>query len=74
MSKIFKTPVRLPALNQDPTGHEGDIYFNHPGQAIKFYDGSSWQTVGGSITGSIILIDGGNASSSYIYNLDGGGA
>lgn len=56
-------PLHAVALEQDPaTGRIGDIYYNTLDSELKFYDGSSWTTVGGGvITG---LLD-------HIHDYDG---
>jgi hypothetical protein len=75
MSKRFLAPIRLAKLENDPAGHEGDIYFNTILKAIKYFDGTSWiamQQGGGG--GDITIIEGGYASSQYpvLDLLDGG--
>jgi hypothetical protein len=73
MSKLYLTPIRLVNLESDPMGHKGDIYFNSFDNSPKYFDGTSWQSFGSSSNGNI-LIDGGGASSSFVSDLDGGGA
>jgi hypothetical protein len=73
MSKVFKVPLKPPTLNSDPSGTKGDFYYNNIDKAYRYHDGTGWQKWTGT-SGSVTIIDGGAANSTYIYNLDGGGA
>lgn len=71
MSKVFLTPIKLVNLSSDPVGHAGDIYFNNNLNALKYYNGSSWVTIGASTLNNI---DGGSSELNdiEIEVLDGG--
>jgi hypothetical protein len=72
MAKQFLTPTGLLSLNTDPVGTLGAIYYNIAEDAIKVYNGTTWNPVGSSST--TIMIDGGSASSTYLEAYDGGDA
>ena len=74
MSKVFKVPLKPPVLTSDPSGTKGDFYYNDNDKAYRYHDDTGWQKWTGTASGSIIIIDGGGANSTYIYNLDAGGA
>ena len=62
MSVQRLVPLHAVALATDPANPRlGDIYFNTTDSALKFYDGSSWNPVGGAVTG---LLD-------HIHTYDG---
>lgn len=47
MAKKFLTPITPPALATDPaTGTTGAIYYNTVSNALKYYNGTTWTTVG----------------------------
>lgn len=83
MSVQRLVPLHAVALATDPANPRlGDIYFNTTDSALKFYDGSSWNLVGGAVTG---LLDHIHTYDGAIYSvesysvpnpgvLDGGGA
>lgn len=54
MAKKFLTPVVPPSLSSDPaSGTAGAIYYNTVSNSLKYYNGTSWTTVGGSGTSTI---------------------
>ena len=58
MAKKFLTPVAPPSLASDPaSGVAGAIYFNTTSNALKFYNGTSWELIGGGGGGSNNLLD-----------------
>jgi len=47
MSKKFLTPIAPPALSSDPaTGAVGAIYYNTSLNALRYYNGTIWTTIG----------------------------
>lgn len=63
MSVQRLVPLHAVALSSDPsTGRIGDIYYNTVEQELRFYDGTSWNPVGGAITG---ILD-------HVHTYDGG--
>ena len=59
--------IKLQHLSSDPTGVEGQIYYNTSDNEVKFYNGSAWQAFGtgtatGDITGVTLSGDSGSAS------------
>ena len=59
--------IKLQHLSSDPTGVEGQIYYNTSDNEVKFYNGSSWQAFGtgtatGDITGVTLSGDSGSAA------------
>jgi hypothetical protein len=47
VARLFKTPIAPPALNSDPSGtYAGEIYYNTTSGVLKYYNGTTWQTVG----------------------------
>lgn len=53
MAKKFLTPVVPPSLGSDPAGAvAGAIYFNNSLNALRYYDGSGWITIGAATEGS----------------------
>jgi len=47
VSKPFLTPINLVQAATDPvTATAGDMYFNTVDQAVKVYNGTSWNDVG----------------------------
>lgn len=83
MSVKRLVPLHAVALATDPANPRlGDIYFNTTDSALKFYDGSRWNPVGGAVTG---LLDHIHTYDGAIYSVesvevpspgvvDGGGA
>lgn len=63
MSVKRLVPLHAVALSTDPsTGRVGDIYYNDVEDELRFYDGTSWNPVGGAITG---ILD-------HVHTYDGG--
>jgi len=59
--------IKLQHLSSDPTGVEGQIYYNTSDNEVKFYNGSAWQAFGtgtatGDITGVTLSGDSGSAA------------
>jgi hypothetical protein len=83
MSVKRLVPLHAVALATDPAEPRiGDIYYNTTDNALKYYDGSSWNPVGGAVTG---LLDHIHTYDGAIYSvetyqvpspgvIDGGGA
>ncbi len=83
MSVKRLVPLHAVALAVDPSEPRiGDIYFNTVDSALKYYDGSAWNPVGGAVTG---LLDHIHTYDGAIYSVesievpapgvvDGGGA
>lgn len=46
MSKKFLTPLVPPKLTADPAGTEGAIYYNTVSKTLRFFDGTTWSSVG----------------------------
>ena len=58
MSKIFKTSIKPVRLSSDPSGTEGDVYYNTYIKSLKYHDGTTWQVVGsGSGSSTIQVLD-----------------
>lgn len=74
MSKRFLTPIGLLSRGSDPIGIEGSIYYNSQDKTVRLFDGSTWSPISGSGGENIVNIDGGDASSQYYAELDGGNA
>jgi hypothetical protein len=75
MTKRFLTPIGLLSRGSDPIGIEGSIYYNSQDKSVKLFDGTTWNPVGTGPGGEdIVMVDGGNASSQYFSELDGGNA
>lgn len=52
MSVKRLVPLHAVVLDTDPaTGRIGDIYYNSVSEELKYFDGTSWNAVGGAITG-----------------------
>ena len=63
MARKFQTPIAPPALSSDPSeAVTGAIYFNTTSNVLKFYNGTTWATVG---TGA-----GGGGTATAIQALD----
>jgi hypothetical protein len=52
MSKVFKSPIKPPALSTDPVGTAGDIYFNRVSKVLRFHNGTNWENIGTGSSGS----------------------
>lgn len=70
MAKQFLTPTGLLSSTTDPVGTLGAIYYNIADDAIKVYNGTTWNAVGSSA----VSLDGGSASTVYLESYDGGNA
>jgi hypothetical protein len=71
MAKKFLTPINVAQGNAYPTVAEaGDIFYRTDLGSMYTYDGIEWISMTAS---DITNVDGGNASSSYNINYDGGG-
>jgi len=46
MTKRFLSPISLANLSTDPTGSTGAFYYNTASNALKYYNGSTWVTLG----------------------------
>jgi hypothetical protein len=69
MARKFVVPLGLLPAANDPTGQTaGETYYNTTYKTIKTYDGAVWSSVGDSV----ININGGTPSDTYIIELDGG--
>lgn len=63
MSVQRLVPLHAVALSSNPSSARiGDIYYNTVEQELRFYDGTSWNPVGGAITG---ILD-------HVHTYDGG--
>ena len=57
MAKKFLTPLVPPQLATDPnTTVEGAIYYNTVAKAFKYYDGTTWSTLGGGGSSSLLEV------------------
>lgn len=72
MSRKFLTPTGLLAASADPVGTLGAIYYNTAENAIKVYNGTTWNAVGSGT--NIASVEGGSASTIYLESYDGGNA
>ena len=62
MSVKRLVPLHAVALSSNPASPRiGDIYFNTVDSELKYFDGSTWNAVGGAVTG---LLD-------HIHTYDG---
>ena len=52
MTKRFLTPISLANLSADPTGSAGAFYYNTSANTLKYYNGSTWVTLGSGPTGA----------------------
>ena len=59
MTKRFLTPISLANLSADPTGSAGAFYYNTSANTLKYYNGSTWVTLGSGPT---------NATAPVTYN------
>ena len=63
MSVKRLVPLHAVALATNPSNPRvGDIYYNTAENELRYYDGTSWNPVGGAITG---LLD-------HVHTYDGG--
>ena len=57
MAKKFLTPLVPPQLATDPnTTVEGAIYYNTVAKTFKYYDGTTWSTLGGGGNSSLLEV------------------
>ncbi len=70
MSVKRLVPLHAVALESNPAaGRIGDLYYNTVEQALKYYDGSAWNLIGGgAITG---LLDHVHTYDGQIYSVSG---
>ncbi len=69
-SKKFLTPINIIQGASFPAdADQGDLFFRSDLGSMFTYDGLSWVSMVGS---TITNVDGGNATSSYNINYDGG--
>lgn len=45
MSRKFKSLLNLTTLPSDPSGSEGDVFFNTSDKALKIHNGITWVTI-----------------------------
>lgn len=45
MSMKFKSLLNLTTLPSDPSGSEGDVFFNTSEKALKIHNGTTWVTI-----------------------------
>jgi hypothetical protein len=45
MSRKFKSLLNLTTLTTDPSGSEGDVFFNTTDKALKIHNGTTWVTI-----------------------------
>lgn len=70
-SKKFLTPINIVQGAAFPAdADQGDLFFRSDLGSMYTYDGTGWISMTGS---EITNVDGGDASSSYNINYDGGG-
>lgn len=70
-SKKFLTPINIVQGTSFPaSADQGDLFFRSDIGSMYTYDGLSWVSMTAS---DITNVDGGDASSSYNLNYDGGG-
>lgn len=70
-SKKFLTPINIVQGAAFPSSAEqGDLFFRSDLGSMYAYDGTAWMSM---TANDITNVDGGNASSSYNINYDGGG-
>ena len=50
MTKRFLTPISLANLSADPTGSAGAFYYNTSANTLKYYNGTTWVTLGSGPT------------------------
>lgn len=71
MAKKFLTPINVAQGDAYPAvANAGDVFYRTDLGSMYTYDGIAWVSMTGS---DITNVDGGNASSSYNINYDGGG-
>jgi hypothetical protein len=71
VSKKFLTPINIVQGSSFPVeAYTGDLFFRDDIGSMYTYDGIAWVSMTAS---DVTNVDGGNASSSYNINYDGGG-
>ena len=71
MAKKFLTPINVVQGNAFPAAAgTGDLFFRSDIGSMYTYDGIGWVSMTAS---DVTNVDGGDASSSYNINYDGGG-
>lgn len=71
MSKKFLTPINVIQGNSFPgVAYTGDLFFRADLGSMYTYDGIAWVSM---TAADVTNVDGGNASSAYNINYDGGG-
>lgn len=69
-SKKFLTPINIVSGTDFPTSAErGDLFFRSDIGSMYTYDGITWVSM---VASDITNVDGGDASTSYNINWDGG--
>ena len=70
MAQKFLSPINVVSGTSYPaTASAGDLFFRSDLGAMYTYDGSAWTSMTAT---DITNVDGGNATSSYNINYDGG--
>jgi hypothetical protein len=71
LSKKFLSPINVVQGTSFPaTAYTGDLFFRSDIGSMYTYDGIAWVSM---VASDITNVDGGDASSSYNINYDGGG-
>lgn len=71
MSKKFLSPINIVQGNAFPVvAYTGDLFFRSDIGSMYTYDGTGWVSM---VASDITNVDGGDASSQYNINWDGGG-
>ena len=71
MSIKFLAPINVVQGNSFPVAaYTGDLFFRSDLGSMYTYDGNAWISM---TAADVTNVDGGNASSSYNINYDGGG-
>ena len=71
MSKKFLSPINVVQGTSFPaTAYTGDLFFRSDIGSMYTYDGTGWVSM---VATDFTNVDGGDASSSYNINYDGGG-
>jgi hypothetical protein len=70
MAQKFLSPINVVSGTSYPaTASAGDLFFRSDLGAMYTYDGSAWTSMTAT---DVTNVDGGNATSSYNINYDGG--
>jgi hypothetical protein len=71
LSKKFLSPINVVQGTSFPaTAYTGDLFFRSDIGSMYTYDGIAWVSM---VASDLTNVDGGDASSSYNINYDGGG-